>query len=70
MIESTTYNASNPTKVIVHGWLGNTQEKSGVCSYNVHCKFVSIVIDFSSHIIELLLNIIHNLPINSMSRIL
>ncbi|XP_015373145.1 PREDICTED: lipase member H-B-like [Diuraphis noxia] len=39
MIESTTYNALNPTKVLVHGWLGNTQEKSGVCSYNVKSYF-------------------------------
>jgi len=39
MIESTTYNENNPIKVIVHGWLGTTQEKDGVCSYNVKCKF-------------------------------
>ncbi|XP_022170472.1 inactive pancreatic lipase-related protein 1-like isoform X2 [Myzus persicae] len=35
MIESTTYDPSNPIKVLVHGWLGTTQEKSGICSYNV-----------------------------------
>lgn len=40
MIESTTYDPKNPIKVIVHGWLGSTQEKSGVCSYHVKCKFV------------------------------
>jgi len=39
MIESTTYNEDNPIKVIIHGWLGTTQEKDGVCSYNVKCKF-------------------------------
>ncbi|XP_025197450.1 inactive pancreatic lipase-related protein 1-like [Melanaphis sacchari] len=35
MIESTTFNENNPIKVIIHGWLGTTQEKEGVCSYNV-----------------------------------
>lgn len=40
MIESTTYNAINPIKVIVHGWLGTTQEKEGLCSYNVKGKSV------------------------------
>jgi len=44
MIESTTYDAKNPIKVIVHGWLGTTQEKSGVCSYNVKCKFAHFLI--------------------------
>ncbi|XP_060863486.1 inactive pancreatic lipase-related protein 1-like isoform X2 [Metopolophium dirhodum] len=39
MIESTTYDPTNPIKVIVHGWLGSTQEKSGVCSYNVKSYF-------------------------------
>lgn len=40
LIESTTYNASNPIKVIVHGWLGTTQEKDGLCTYNVNCKLI------------------------------
>lgn len=40
LIESTTFNASNPIKVIVHGWLGNTQEKDSLCMSNVNCKFV------------------------------
>ncbi|XP_026810205.1 inactive pancreatic lipase-related protein 1-like [Rhopalosiphum maidis] len=39
MIESTTYNENNPIKVIIHGWLGTTQEKDGVCSYNVKSYF-------------------------------
>lgn len=38
MTESTTFNPENPIKVIVHGWLGTTQEKEGLCSYNVKCK--------------------------------
>lgn len=41
MTESTMFNVENPTKVIVHGWLGTTQEKEGLCSYNRKCKFVS-----------------------------
>ncbi|XP_060837207.1 lipase member H-A-like [Rhopalosiphum padi] len=35
LIENTTYNAENPIKVIVHGWLGDTQEKESLCMYNV-----------------------------------
>lgn len=34
MTESTTYDPENELKVIVHGWLGSTQEKEGLCSYN------------------------------------
>jgi len=40
LIESTTYNPSNPIKVIVHGWLGTTQEKDSLCMCNVNCKLV------------------------------
>lgn len=40
MIESTTFNVDDPIKVIVHGWMGTTQEKEGLCSYNVKCKSV------------------------------
>ncbi|CAI6367379.1 unnamed protein product [Macrosiphum euphorbiae] len=39
LIESTTFNASNPIKVIVHGWLGNTQEKDSLCMSNVNSYF-------------------------------
>lgn len=39
MTESTTYDANNPLKVIVHGWLGTTQEKEGLCTCNVRCKY-------------------------------
>lgn len=46
MIESTKYNPANPIKVIVHGWLGTTQEKQGVCSYNVKCETNYIKINY------------------------
>lgn len=36
LIESTTFNATNPIKVLVHGWLGNTEEKESLCMYNVN----------------------------------
>lgn len=41
MIESTAYDLGNPMKVIVHGWLGTTQEKEGLCSINIKCKLVN-----------------------------
>lgn len=40
MIETTTYDLGNPIKLIVHGWLGTTQEKTGLCSMNTKCKSV------------------------------
>ncbi|XP_025413213.1 pancreatic lipase-related protein 2-like isoform X2 [Sipha flava] len=39
MIESTTYDLANPMKLIVHGWLGTTQEKEGLCSINIKSYF-------------------------------
>ncbi|XP_022170469.1 pancreatic lipase-related protein 2-like [Myzus persicae] len=39
LIESTTYNSSNPTKVIVHGWLGTTKEKDSLCMCNMNSYF-------------------------------
>jgi len=35
MTESTTYNPKNELKVIVHGWLGSTQEEEGLCTYTM-----------------------------------
>lgn len=43
MIESTTFNVVNPIKVIVHGWMGTTQEKEGLCSFNVDCESVKYI---------------------------
>lgn len=40
LIESTTFNATNPIKVIVHGWLGDTKDKDSLCIENSNCKLV------------------------------
>lgn len=44
MTESTTYNAENPIKVIVHGWLGNDQnDNDSLCVYNMKCKLANYI---------------------------
>lgn len=42
MTESTTYNPENELKVLVHGWLGTTEEKEGFCSYNMKGQSVNV----------------------------
>lgn len=32
VLQATNFNVKNPTKVIVHGWLGSVDEKHGLCT--------------------------------------
>lgn len=40
MIESTTFNSTNPIKIVVHGWLGNSSVNDSIFPYMVNGKLL------------------------------